>query len=86
MSRPWFDPETKTLLIDEYVLQLPSFRKVMEDQVVTDDEVAGQAQRVVDCLRKLESLLSPETRSAATDALCELSALYAMERHRTLQP
>jgi hypothetical protein len=81
MSQPWFNAETGTLLLDEYVAQRPSFRKVMEDSVVTDEEVTEQAHRVLSLLRKLEEMLTPEARSVATDALCELAVLYALERH-----
>ena len=42
MSQPWFDSKTGTLLLDEYVSQRPSFRKVMEDSVVTDEEVTSK--------------------------------------------
>ena len=81
MSQPWFNAETGTLLLDEYVVQRPSFRKVMEDSVVTDEEVTEQAHQVLSLLRKLEEMLSPEARSVATDVLCELAVLYALERH-----
>ena len=80
MSQPWFNPETGALLFDEYVSQRPSFRKVMEDGVVTDEEVTEQAHRVLSLLRSLEETLSPEARSVATDAFCELAVLYALER------
>ena len=79
MNRPWFDPQTGVLLLDDYVSQ-PSYRKVMEDGVVTDAELAEQAERVLTLLRKLEGMLSPDARAVATDALCELAVLYAVER------
>ena len=81
MNRPWFDPETGALLLDEYVAEMPSFQKVIEDQVVTEREVTQQAERVVECLKNLEDSLPETTRSSATDALCELAVLYALERH-----
>jgi hypothetical protein len=81
VNRPWFDPKTGVLLLDDYVSR-PSYRKVMEDGVVTDDELSEQAHRVVDLLRKLEAMLSPEARSVATDAFCELAVLHALARQR----
>jgi hypothetical protein len=84
MSQPWFDPETGTLLLDEYVSRRPSFRKVMEDNLVTDEEVAEQTRRVIALLRDLEGRLAPEVRAVATDALCELAVLYALERHHQI--
>ncbi len=84
MSQPWFNPETGALLLDEYVSQQPSFRKVMEDGVVTDEEVTEQAHRVLSLLRSLEEMLSPEARSVATEAFCELAVLYALDRQHQI--
>jgi hypothetical protein len=80
MTRPWFDPRTGLLLLDEYVLEMPSFKTVVADDVVTDQEVRGQAAKVTDLLKKLEAILPPDAKSLATDALCELAVLYALQR------
>lgn len=86
MNRPWFDPETGVLLLDDYVSR-PSYRKVMDDGVVTDDELSEQAHQVVGLLGKLEAMLSPEARAVATDAFCELAVLYALARqHQVSSP
>jgi hypothetical protein len=86
VNRPWFDPQTGVLLLDDYVSR-PTYRKVMEDGVVTDLELAAQAHRVVDLLKKLEAMLSPEARVVATDALCELAVLHALARqHQVSSP
>ena len=53
-----FDKEG-ILNIDELVAQRPTFRKIMEDQIVTDDELTNQANLVVNLLKKLEQTLSP---------------------------
>jgi hypothetical protein len=84
MHKPWFDPETGVLLLDEYVVQMPSYRKVMEDQVVTEDELAEHAGLVVDCLKRLDAALPPDTRALATETLCELAVLYALERYHEM--
>jgi len=83
MNRPWFDPETGLLMLDEYVLQMPSFKKIMADDRITEDEVMEQAAAVTDKLKQLDAALSPELKSLATDALCELAVLYAVVRLRT---
>lgn len=80
MNKPWFDPQTNTLLLDEYVLEMDSFKKILEDSVITSDEVASQAERVVNLLAKLERMLSPEAKEVATDTLCELAVLYVISR------
>ena len=31
MDRPWFDQETDVLLIDEYIVELDSYKRIVED-------------------------------------------------------
>ena len=69
-----FDKEG-ILNIDELVAQRPTFRKIMEDQIVTDDELTNQANLVVNLLKKLEQTLSPG----------QLSELYAIHQYKEIQ-
>ena len=69
-----FDKEG-ILNIDELVAQRPTFRKIMEDQIVTDDELTNQANLVVNLLKKLEQTLSPG----------QLSVLYAIPQYKEIQ-
>jgi flagellin-specific chaperone FliS len=82
MDRPWFDQETGTLLLDEYVAELDSYRRIVEDETITDAELVEQTQRVASLLRRLEETLSPEAKSLATEALCELAVLNALQVKR----
>ena len=82
MDRPWFDQETGTLLLDEYVLEMDSYRRIVEDETITDAELVEQTQRVASLLRRLEETLSPEAKSLATEALCELAVLNALQVKR----
>ena len=68
-----FDKEG-ILNIDELVAQRPTFRKIMEDQIVTDDELTNQANLVVNLLKKLEQTL-----------LAEMSVLYAIHQYKEIQ-
>ena len=70
-----FDKEG-ILNIDELVAQRPTFRKIMEDQIVTDDELTNQANLVVNLLKKLEQTLSPGQLSEVENLLAEMSVLY----------
>lgn len=79
MQKPWFDPDTGILLLDDYVSQMPSFQKVTSDSRVTDSELREQGERVVSLLKRVDSLMNPETREAVTDALCELTVLYQLQ-------
>ena len=81
-DKPWFDPQTGTLLLDEYVAELDSYRRILEDGTITDDELAEQTQRVTSLLQQLESSLSPEVKAIATVALGELTVLNALQVKR----
>lgn len=66
------------LNIDEIVANRPSFKAIMEDSVITDEELAAQSERTIAALRKVESICNPEQRSAVADALAELSVLFTV--------
>jgi flagellin-specific chaperone FliS len=82
MDRPWFDQETGTLLLDEYVVEMDSYRRIVEDETITDAELDEQTQRVTSLLRQLEETLSPEAKAVATEALGELAVLNALQVKR----
>ena len=82
MDRPWFDQDTSTLMHDEYVVEMDSYRRIVEDETITDAELVEQTQRVASLLRRLEEALSPEAKSLATEALCELAVLNALQVKR----
>jgi flagellin-specific chaperone FliS len=81
-DRPWFDQETGTLLIDEYVVEMDSYRRIVEDETITDAELVEQTQRVTSLLRQLEETLSAEAKALATEALSELAVLNALQVKR----
>ena len=80
MSRPWFDDETGLLKLDEYVAEMPSFRRILTDEVVTEQEYREHAEHTTDLLRRLEAALPEDTKEVALEALCELAVLYALDR------
>lgn len=82
-EKPWFDPKTGILLFDQYVVEMPSFQKVLADNVVTNEEFVAQAEKVVGLLHQLETMLTPEARTVCTTALCELAVLNAIMHLRT---
>jgi hypothetical protein len=81
-DRPWFDQETGTLLLDEYVLEQDSYRRIVEDETITDAELVEQTQRVTSLLQQLEGALSPEAKAIATEALSELAVLSTLQVKR----
>ena len=82
MDRPWFDRETGTLLLDEYVVEMDSYRRIVEDEAITDAELEEQTRKVTSLLRQLEEALSPEAKATATEALGELAVLNALQVKR----
>jgi hypothetical protein len=82
MDKPWFDQETGTLLLDEYVVEMDSYRRIVEDETITDAELVEQTQRVTSLLQRLEETLSPEDKALATEALSELAVLSALQVKR----
>jgi len=69
-------------MLDEYVVEMDSYRRIVEDAVITDAELVEQTQRVTSLLRQLEETLSPEANAIATEALGELAVLNALQVKR----
>lgn len=79
MDRPWFDSNTNTLLLDRYVPELDSFKRVVADERVTDAELGQQVEHIITLMRQLEGMLSPEAKEVATQVLCELAVLQVLQ-------
>ena len=73
-----FFDESGTLNIDDLIIQQSSFKKIMEDGVVTGEELAEQKERVIALLKKLEQNLSPEQIDLVRELLAEISVLVAV--------
>ena len=82
MDRPWFDEQTGTLLLDDYAVEMDSYRRIAEDESITDAELLDQTQWVMLLLRLLEDVLSPEAKAVATEALSEMAVLSALQVKR----
>jgi hypothetical protein len=82
MDRPWFDEQTGALLLDDYAVEMDSYRRIVEDDTITDADRLDQTQRVMLLLRQLEDVLSPEAKALATEALSELAVLSALQVKR----
>ena len=82
MDRPWFDEQTGTLLLDDYAVEMDSYRRIVEDETITDAELLDQTQRVMSLLQQLEVVLSPEAKALATETLSELAVLSALQVKR----
>ena len=77
-----FDAETGYLLLDEVVESKDSFKKIMEDWIITDEEMEDQVNRVIDRLKTMEEILSDNEKTLVLDAISELAVLYEMNARR----
>ncbi len=85
MGEPWFDETTGLFRMDEIVAQRESFRKIMGDQVVTDEEVERQARSVISKLKRVHAALPDDLRAEVLDLLVEMSVLYAVQKYQDIQ-
>jgi len=77
-----FDETNGLLLLDEAVLASPNYRAIIEDKVVTDEEILEQVNRVVSLFKKIDGCLAPEDRELVIDAISELAVLYEINAFR----
>ena len=75
---PWFDDSSDTTLLAEYARKLDVFIDAIADEVVEKKELAAQEKRVVDLMKEVEPLLSPEAHEKITRLLCEVTAYDLM--------
>lgn len=72
-----FFDETGSLNLDELILQQPSFRQIMADGVVTEQELQDQSSRVTALLHRIEQTASPSQIDQIRELLAEISVLVA---------
>ena len=79
-----FDKEG-VLRIDEAIMQRPTFLKIMEDNVVTDEEILEQSKVVLELLQKAEKEFSPSQLQIVEDLLAETGVLFAISRIKGME-
>ncbi len=80
-----FFNEDGILNIDEMVVNNASFKSIMEDGVVTDEEIKSQSDRVVGLLHEMEKRYNEEQLTEIRDLLIETSVLYAVYNFYSIQ-
>lgn len=71
--------------IDEMLAQEPSFRKIMEDGVVTADELREQTDTVINLLHEVENKFTDEQQLLVKRLFAETNVLSAIYRYYELQ-
>lgn len=80
-----FFDENGMLRLDEVVAERPTFKKIVEDQIVTDAELEEQANLVVSVLKRIEKSFPPEQLKQVEELLAETCVLYAANQYKELQ-
>ena len=80
-----FFNENGILSLDEMVETNASFKNIMEDGVVTEEEIKAQSDKVVALLRDIEAKYSEEQLAEIKDLLVESSVLYAIYNYYSIQ-
>ena len=77
--------EQGILNIDELVVQQPSFRNIMNDGIVTEDELSSQSYLVLDMLHETEKRFSEEDQEFINRLFAETNVLSAIYHYYQLQ-
>ncbi len=80
-----FFNEEGILNIDEMIVNNASFKNIMEDGVVTDDEIKAQSDKVVSMLHDMEVKYNDEQLTEIKNLLAESSVLYAVYNFYSIQ-
>lgn len=80
----FFDKEG-ILDIDEMVVNNAYFKTIMEDGVISEEEIKAQSDKVVAILQNMETKYSEEQLAEIKNLLAESSVLYAIYNFHSLQ-
>lgn len=79
-----FFNENGILNLDELVENNASFKTIMEDGIVTDEEVQAQSDKVVAMMHAMEQKYTPEQLEEIKQLLIEMNVLYAVYNYHAL--
>lgn len=67
------------------IAQEPSFQKIMQDGIVTGDELKQQSERVISLLHEVENRLSEDDQLLVKKLFAETNVLSAIYHYYSLQ-
>lgn len=73
------------LNIDEAILNKESFKKIMEDGIVSEEEIKEQSEKVIGLFKDIENKFSEEQLRDIKDLFAETSVLYAVYNIYSIQ-
>lgn len=80
-----FFDENGILNIDEIVADNASFKNIMEDGIVTEEEIKSQSEKVIAMLREMETRYTEEQLAEIKNLFVETSVLYAIYNIHSIQ-
>ena len=80
-----FFNEEGILNIDEMVINNASFKNIMDDGIITEEEIKKQSDKVVSMLYDMEKKYSEEQLAEIKNLLVESSVLYAVYNFHSIQ-
>lgn len=80
-----FFNEEGILNIDEMVVNNASFKNIMEDGVITEEEIKAQSDKIIAILHDMEAKYSEEQLKEIKELLVETSVLYAVYNFHSIQ-
>lgn len=80
-----FFNEEGILNIDEMVVNNASFKAIIEDGIITEEEIKAQSDKVVSLLHDMEAKYSKEQLMEIKNLLIESSVLYAVYNFHSIQ-
>ena len=80
-----FLDEQGLLNLDEVIMKSPSFQQIMEDGIVTEEELKAQSDRVMALIEKVQQMCSEEQQVAVKELMAEMNVLYAAYHYMNLK-
>lgn len=80
-----FFDENGMVRIDEMVAERATFQKIMNDQIVADEEIVAQAELVLSLYRRMEESFSHEQLQLIADVIAETGVLHSITQYQQLQ-
>jgi hypothetical protein len=80
-----FFTEDGSLKINQTIMSQPSFLKIMEDGIVTAEELEEQSQKVLSIFRKIEDTFTHEQKEIVQELLVESNVLNAIFKQYSMQ-
>ncbi len=80
-----FFNEEGILNIDELIVNNASFKKIMEDGIVTEEEIKEQSDKVITMFHDLDTKYNEEQLQEIKNLLVETGVLYAVYNIHSIQ-